>query len=64
MRHDLPMTFKHQTYCVDGIVVVLVRDQNGARWECSQCSCDCEHALKAAAWMTVASWSDGADQMH
>jgi hypothetical protein len=45
-----------QTFEVDGIEVSLVRDARGARWECSVCRGDCDHKLKAAAWMTLQSW--------
>lgn len=48
-----------QAFEVDGVEVLLVRDATGARWECSVCRDECEHELKAAAWMTLQSWSRG-----
>ena len=46
-----------QRYRVDDVEVVLVRDRQGARWECEECPGRCEHILMAAAWMTLQSWS-------
>jgi hypothetical protein len=48
-----------QALDVDGIEVLLVRDGSGVRWECSVCCKECEHELKAAAWITLQSWSVG-----
>lgn len=48
-----------QAFEVDGVEVLLVRDESGARWECSVCRDECDHKLKAAAWMTLQSWSLG-----
>lgn len=46
-----------QSYLVNGVEVILVRDQHGARWQCGMCAGNCEHILKAAALMTLESWS-------
>jgi hypothetical protein len=52
------------SYRVDGVVVTLVRDHNGAHWLCSRCSRDCEHVLKAAVWMTLRSWPIERTELH
>lgn len=46
-----------QMFNVDGVEVSLVQDVRGAHWECSACRGDCEHKLKAAAWVTLKSWA-------
>jgi hypothetical protein len=45
-------------YVVNGVGVVLVRDETGARWECEACDGDCQHILQAAAMMTLQSWAN------
>ena len=49
----------NQSFEVGGVEVVLVRDERGAHWECSECEGECEHILKAVVWMTLQSWSTG-----
>ena len=46
-----------QRYRVNEVEVTLVRDENGALWECDQCRGQCEHILQAAAWVTLQSWT-------
>lgn len=46
-----------QTYLVNDVSVTLVRDEKGARWECGKCKGECEHVLRAAAWLTLQSWN-------
>jgi hypothetical protein len=46
-----------ERYLVNDVEVLLVRDETGARWECSHCRNQCEHILQAVAWMTLQSWA-------
>ena len=57
-------TPERKVYQVNGVEVAFVRDEHGARWECSECGRDCEHALEVAAWMTLQSWSTRGTGLH
>ena len=57
------MTDNQQSYSVDDVTVTLARDPGGVRWECSKCGSNCEHILKAAVWLTLASWP-AVERMH
>jgi hypothetical protein len=60
-----PMKRTEQRYLVNEIEVTLVRDKNGARWECGQCRGQCEHILQAVAWMTLQSWAtETGERLH
>ena len=49
-----------QAFDVDGVEVLLIRDELGAHWRCSQCDRECSHVLRAAVCATLASWSQAA----
>jgi hypothetical protein len=57
--HAVGMKRSEERYLVDGVEVLLVRDDAGVHWECEECAGRCAHVLGAAVWVTLQSWSEG-----
>jgi hypothetical protein len=57
VHHASMETEDRKRFEVNGIEVSFVRDLQGARWECNVCTGQCEHVLRALAWLSVETWS-------